>query len=194
SRWGIGFSGVYGAWGAWLVLTLLSYPYVLLPVRSTLQSLDPAVEEAAMSLGRSPAGVFWHVTLPALRPAIASGALLVSLYTLSDFAAVSLLQFDSFTRAIYVQYQASFNRSHAAVLGLVLVALTTLLLGVDSRLRGNKRLDRTGPGGKRKAALVKLGKWRWLAVIALGLLVLAAVGLPVGVSAAWLVRGLAHGE
>lgn len=194
SRWGIGFSGVYGAWGAWLVLTLLSYPYVLLPVRSTLQSLDPAVEEAAMSLGRSPAGVFWHVTLPALRPAIASGALLVSLYTLSDFAAVSLLQFDSFTRAIYVQYQASFNRSHAAVLGLVLVALTTLLLGVDSRLRGNKRLDRTGPGGKRKAALVKLGRWRWLAVIALGLLVLAAVGLPVGVSAAWLVRGLAHGE
>lgn len=194
SRFGIEFPGAYGAWGAWLVLTLLSYPYVLLPVRSSLLSLDPAGEEAARSLGRSPMAVFWHVVLPGLRPAIVSGALLVALYTLSDFAAVSLLQFDSFTRAIYVQYQASFNRSYAAVLGLLLVGMTAVILGVDGRLRGTKRHYRTGPGTKRKAAIMRLGKWRWLAVTAVGLLVLAAVGLPVGVSAYWLVRGLKHGE
>lgn len=100
ARWGIAMPGIYGAPGAWLVLTLLSYPYVLLPVRASLQALDPAGEEAARSLGSSPLRVFWHVVMPALKPAVLSGGLLVALYTLSDFAAVSLLQFDSFTRAI----------------------------------------------------------------------------------------------
>src|SRR5690606_11406716 len=42
ARWGIAMPGIYGAPGAWLVLTLLSYPYVLLPVRASLQALDPA--------------------------------------------------------------------------------------------------------------------------------------------------------
>lgn len=194
TRWGISFSGVYGAVGAWLVLTLLSYPYVLLPVRSSLRALDPAGEESARSLGNPPLRVFWYVVMPALKPAILSGGLLVALYTLSDFAAVSLLQFDSFTRAIYVQYQASFNRSYAAVLALVLVALTIGILVLESTVRGRKRYHRTGTGARRQARPVDLGPWRWPATLFILLLVLASVGLPVGVSAFWLVRGVMHGE
>lgn len=194
SHWGVQLPGIYGAPGAWAVLTLLSYPYVLLPVRSSLKALDPAGEEAARSLGHSPLSVFRHVVLPALKPAILSGSLMVVLYTLSDFAAVSLLQFDSFTRAIYVQYQASFNRSYAAVLALVLVALTAVILALEAAVRGRKQYHRTGTGVRRQAQPFDLGRWRWPALLFVSLLSLTSVGLPVGVSALWLVRGLLHGE
>ena len=59
---------------------------------------------------------------------------LVALYSLADFGAVSLLQFDSFTRAIYVQYRASFDPTLAAVLSLMLVACTAGLLLAEGRL------------------------------------------------------------
>ena len=64
--WGYGVSlpGYTAPTGAWLVLTLLSYPYVLLPVRSSLKGLDPAGEESARSLGHSPLRVFLYVILP----------------------------------------------------------------------------------------------------------------------------------
>ena len=52
--------------------------------------------------------------------AMAAGGLLVALYVLSDFGAVSLLRFDSLTRVIYTSYRSSFDRTPAAVLGLVL--------------------------------------------------------------------------
>jgi iron(III) transport system permease protein len=46
---------LYGFWGAWAVLTLFSYPYVLLTVRAAWSRLDPALEEASRVLGRSSA-------------------------------------------------------------------------------------------------------------------------------------------
>ena len=61
---------IYGFAGAWLVLTLIAYPYTLLTVRAALQRLDPSLLEAARSLGLSPRRAFWRVTLPNLRPAL----------------------------------------------------------------------------------------------------------------------------
>lgn len=86
--------------------------------------MDASLEDAAASLGHSPWRTFWRVTLPLLRPAIAAGGLLVALYTLSDFGAVSLLRFNALTQAIYTQYRASFDRSFAALLALLLVLMT----------------------------------------------------------------------
>ena len=96
---------IYGFVGSWVVLTLFTYPLVLLPVRAALMGLDPSLEEVARSLGRSPTRVFFGVTIPQLRPAAVSGALLVALYTLSDFGAVSLMRFHTFTREIYIHIQ-----------------------------------------------------------------------------------------
>ncbi len=185
---------VYGFGGAWILLTLLSYPYILLPVIASLRSMDRGQEETARSLGHSTLAIFWRVIFPGLRPALLSGGLLVALYTLSDFAAVSLLQFDSFTRAIYVQYQASFNRNYAAVLAMLLVMLTGGILLLESLIRGSKRFDRTGSGAGRPPLPVSLGGWRWPALGACALLLLLAVGLPVGVTLYWLIRGVAQGE
>ena len=79
---------IYGFPGAALALTLFSYPYVFLTVRGALRGMDPALEEAARSLGSGAWTTFFRVTVPQLRPAIVAGSLLVALYSLSDFGAV----------------------------------------------------------------------------------------------------------
>ena len=108
---------IYGYWGALAALTLSTYPYVLLLVSAALRALDPSLEEAGRGLGQTPFAVFRRVTLPALRPSIGAGALLVALYALSDFGVVSLMRYDALTRAIYLQYRSLFDRTPAAMLG-----------------------------------------------------------------------------
>lgn len=185
---------IYGFPGAFLALTLFSYPYVLLSVRAALRGLDPSLEEAARSLGRSQLRVFREITLPHLRPSILAGGLLVALYTLSDFGAVSMLRFDSFTRAIYLQYSASFDRSVAAVLALLLVALTLIILVFEKRMRGQARYYRSSSGAIRPARIVTLGRWRWPALVFCSLVTLGGLVTPLAVITFWLVRGTLAGE
>ncbi len=60
-----------------------------------------------------------------IRPAAAAGGLLVALYVLSDFGAVSILRYDAFTRAIYTSLPGLASTApRPPVLGCVLVALT----------------------------------------------------------------------
>lgn len=103
---------VYGFWGAAFTLTCAGYPYVYLVVRAALASADTAEEEASRSLGVSPLRTFFAITLPGLVPALAAGILLSVLYTLSDFGAVSLLNYSTFTRDIFIEYQSSFDLQH----------------------------------------------------------------------------------
>ncbi len=186
---------IYGLPGAALALTLFSYPYVFLTVRGALRGMDPALEEAARSLGSGGWATFFRVTLPQLRPAIVAGALLVALYALSDFGAVSLLQFDSFSREIYTQYRSAFDRTPAAILALMLVALTAAILALEARTRGRARYHQSFSGRHpRGGTVVTLGRWRWPAVLLCGTVVLLALVLPVGVLVFWLTRGVAAGE
>ena len=185
---------IYGLFGAALALTLLSYPYVYLTINATIANMDNALEEASMSMGHGPARTFWKVTLPLLRPAIAAGSLLVALYVFSDFGAVSLLQYDSFTRAIYVQYTGSFDRTMAAGLALVLIGLTVTLLGIEAWLRGNAGYHRSTAGAARPTRLIPLGRWKYPAMAYCVTVAGAALVIPISVIVYWLVRGVRAGE
>ncbi len=183
---------IYGFGGAWLTLTLFTFPYVLLPVRAALRGIDHSLEEAARGLGKNPWTTFFRVTLPQLRPAIAVGGLLVALYTLSDFGAVSILRFDSLTRVIFLQYTSAFDRSSAAALALLLVALALLVVALEGVTRGRARYHTNMRHGAPR--LTRLGRWRWPALAFCGLIVSVALILPASVILFWLVRGLAAGE
>lgn len=185
---------LYGLPGAALALTLFSYPYVVLSVRAALLRLDPVFEDVSRSLGVGRWRTFFTVTLPQLRPAITAGALLVALYSLADFGAVSLLQFDSFTRAIYVQYRASFDPTLAAVLSLMLVGCTVAVLAGEWSLRGRAAYHRTGGAPARLAPPVRLGVWRIPAIAFLSFVIGLAVVVPVVTISFWLARGMGSGD
>ena len=107
---------IYGFWGAWFALSFLSYPYVFLSTRAGAQPHRPR----AGGGGAQPRQVGVRDLLPR-QPAAScarrsrAGALLVALYTLSEFGAVSMLRYDTLTPLVYIQYTTSFDRSAAAV-------------------------------------------------------------------------------
>jgi iron(III) transport system permease protein len=133
-----------------------------------------------------------RVTLPQMRGAIVSGGLLVALYTLSDFGAVSLMRFDSLTVDILVRYK-TFDRPGAAVIGLVLVVFAVLVLVGEVRARGRVTYHATHRGVRRRAQIVSLGRWRWVAFAACSLVVVLALVVPLGVVVIWFARALRAG-
>ncbi len=181
------FPWLTGFRGAFVVLTLLSYPYVFLPVAASLERIDPSFEEVSRSLGNTAAATFRLVTLPQLRPAIATGGLLVFLYSLSDFGAVSILRFDSFTRVIYQAYQSSFDRTPAAVLGCLLLAVTLVVVTAEARTRGRARYYASGPGANRPPRVAPLGRARWWALAVPATVAVLALGVPFATLVRWLV-------
>ena len=88
------------------------------------------------------------VVLVMVVPAVGAGALLACLYAISDFGAVSILRYDTLATAIYSQYRFSFDRSSAAGLALVLLALALLLAvlipGVGREVNGSMRWINAG--------------------------------------------------
>ena len=174
--------------GSALVLTLVCYPYVLLPVAAALTRADPGAEDVARSLGRGPLATFVGVTLRQVRPAAVAGGLLVALYVLSDFGAVALLRMDTFTRVIYTSYRAGFDPVPAAVLSLLLVLVTGVIAAAELRSRGRARQARLGSGVARRAVPVRLTGWaRWAVPAAMAALLTVSLAVPVGTVAWWLV-------
>ncbi len=184
---------IYGWPGVILALTLFTYPYLLLSVRSGLQGIDPTLEEAARSLGQSGQATFFRVILPQLRPSLVAGGLLVALYSLRDFGTPSLMRFDAFTRAIFLQYKASFNRNSAAALALVLVGLVLLILWLEYRARSRAAYYSRGSTSQRPPKVLLLGRWKWPAVAFCAVVTAIALVLPVGITVFWLIRGLHNG-
>lgn len=183
---------VYGFFGAFGAL-LFVYPYVLLPLQAAMARVDPRTWEAARSLGATPIQAFRRVVWPSVRPAATRGGLLVSLYVLGDFGAVSLLRFPSLSYLIYVRYSSPFMRNEAVWYALVLVAIAVVFLAAGQWMERNRRRARN-TSTVRPWPVVELGKWRWPAFgFAASVAGLGAL-LPVGVVGWWLFRGLRAGN
>ena len=101
---------------------LAYYPFIYMPVAAVLRRLDPTLEDVAASLGTPPWRVFFRVVLPQLKLAICGGALLVALHLLAEYGLYVMIRFDTFTTAIYDQFQSTFSGPAANMLAGVLAS------------------------------------------------------------------------
>jgi iron(III) transport system permease protein len=173
--WLVWFPGFNGFWASWFVMTAVCTPYVTLPVAAALRGTSSELEAVARMLGRTPLGAFRAAVWPQIRPAAVAGALLVCLYTLSDFGLVSMLRYQTLTWGIHAAYGASFDRNQAALLAVVLVVLALGVLVGERHARGQTQ---TSIAGSRPRLLVPS---RWLALLVALLLAspIVAVAVPV---------------
>ena len=177
-----------GYGGALLVVTASYTPLVYLPVAAALRGMDPALEEAARSLGVGGLRNFFRVILPQLRPALLGGMLLVALNTLVEFGAFTLLRFRTFTTEIYAEYRIGFNGPQASLLSLVLIGLCLMCLALELKVRGRASYGRIDRGTRRRVQPLYLG-WAGLPMAAgFGLFTLATVGVPLGMILYWLTQ------
>lgn len=141
-----------GYFSALIVLTLATTPYIILATFSAFSRIDLAQLEVAQTLGDNPVQLFTRVIFPQIRNTILAGSLLVALYVLSDFGAVSLLGVDTLTRTIQNTYQGSYDRSSAAVLALILLVLSALVIFRENLWRNESYHAKTS------ASITKAGK------------------------------------
>ncbi len=123
-------------------VVLLPFAYLVrsLPVtgRAVLAGywqLDPALEEAAASLGAGPWATFRRVTLPLLKPALAAGGSLAFVASLGDFV-TSIVLYTYDNRPISIEIMSSLRVSEmgvAAAFGVVLMVVSAIVLGLGAR-------------------------------------------------------------
>ncbi len=182
-----------GFWGAAFILTLFMYPYVYLLSGAAFRTLHASLEEASRVFGRTPIQTLFQVTLPALRPGLTAGALLVALDILAEYGTVALLRYETFSSAIFVQLSGRYDRSAASVLSGILVILAIGILWSELRLQGRARFTQM-ESNWRPAPLMMLGKWRIPAFLLVLGVVSASLLLPVGVLFVWSIQAFLDPE
>lgn len=183
---GILLPRISGFWGSLLVLTLCTFPYLYLNLRTALLGLDQSIEEASRSLGHDAKSTFFKVILPQLKPAYLAGGLLVSLHVFGDFGTVSLMRFETFSYALYLQYIAAYDRIYAAWLALMLLGLTTAALVLEYKLLKKAIFHRLGRGAAKAKSYLDLGSWKVPAYGFVIVLFVLAIAMPVSSIVFWL--------
>ncbi|HSB68887.1 MAG TPA: iron ABC transporter permease [Candidatus Methylomirabilis sp.] len=129
---GLQTRGIFGFPGLALAQTLSFAPVAFLVIASVVESVNPALEEASLTLRAGPWETFWKVTLPLLRPGLANAFLLTIIESLADFGNPIVLggEFEVLSTEIYFAIIGRFDQTLAASLGIVLLifSLATFLL------------------------------------------------------------------
>jgi len=171
--------------GATLVMTLDTFPFVYLLSRSALLNMNVSFEEVSRASGVSRMKTLWLVTLPLMRPSIAAGLALVILYVVSDFGAVSLLRYQTLTYAVFQQMTGRSDNTAASILSILLVGLALLFLMTERWFRHRSRFYQT-TGRYRRPERHRHG-WLGTSLVTgyLLLVVGASFGLPAYLLVVW---------
>jgi iron(III) transport system permease protein len=179
----------HGLPAAVAISVLAYFPFLYLPVAAQLRRLDPAIEEAAASLGLTPGQVFLRVVLPQLRFAICGGALLIGVHLLAEYGLYVTVRYDTFTTAIMDQFQSAFNGPAANMIAVVLAIYCLALLYLENVLRGAERYARVGSGASRMPAPFNLGKAQLFWLLLPAVTAALSLGVPLITLTRWLTYG-----
>ena len=130
--------------GLILAHTVIAVPFVVVPVLTALEGLDPNLERAAAACGAPPTMAFRRVTLPAIAPAMASGALFAFAASFDDVVIALLIagpEQRTLPREMFSGLRDSITPALTAVATVMIVISTTLFLGMLSvQRRARSRL------------------------------------------------------
>jgi iron(III) transport system permease protein len=123
-----------------------------------------------------------------LRPAIAAGAAVVVMETLTDFATVQYFGVDTVSVGVFRIWRGTYDRDAAAELATLVLVFALLVIGIERVLRGRARFGRAG-GEDAGLPPRRLRGWRALAAtVGTTAVVVVAFGAPTAQLAAWAVR------
>ena len=120
-----------------LGLVYSSMLFMVVPLTSTLESLDDSYIEAGYDLGGSGLSVFWHIIVPHAKPAIVSGCIVVFMLTLGNYLTPILLGGKSslwFTEQIFTQFITRFNWQQGSAFGVLLLSISSLIVWLGLKL------------------------------------------------------------
>ncbi|MFA5582391.1 MAG: sulfate ABC transporter permease subunit CysT [Paracoccaceae bacterium] len=136
----MGIQVVYTIWGIALAMSFTSIPFVVRTVQPVLEDLDPALEQAAVTLGAGPLTVFRRVVFPAILPAYLAGCTLSFARSLGEFGAIVFiagnLPFRTEIAALLAFIRLEeFDYSGAAAIAIVLLLFAVVLLIISNLLQ-----------------------------------------------------------
>jgi len=134
-----GFDIREGHWAIVLTFVLVFYPYVYMMARASFRRQKIHMIEVGKMLGAKPMRVFWSISVPLARPAIAAGLLVTLMETLADFGVVSLFNYSTFTTAIYSAWGDFRSIEVAAQLASLLVVVAFFLIYFEKKARGKAK-------------------------------------------------------
>ncbi|MFD6453522.1 MULTISPECIES: ABC transporter permease [unclassified Nocardia] len=144
-----------------LAQTFVALPFLVLTLEGALRTAGSRYEQIAATLGAGPNTVWWRITLPLLRPALISGAVLAFARALGEFGATLTFagSLQGRTRTlpleIYLQREADPDAAVALSVVLIVVAVLIVLLAYrrTSPIPGTQL--RSGAGAPRAIGGVK---------------------------------------
>ncbi|AVB20679.1 MULTISPECIES: ABC transporter permease [Pseudomonas syringae group] len=122
---------LYTPFAVIIALVHVMLPFMIIPVWTSLQKLDPTAEQAALSLGASQAKVMRLIVLPQVMPGVLSGSLIVFGLAASSFAIPGLLggrRLKMVATVIYDQYLSELNWPMGATLAVALLLVNLLVM------------------------------------------------------------------
>ena len=160
--------------GAATMLAFVLYPYVYVLARVAFLEQAASMAEAGRTFGYGRLGIFWRVSLPLARPAIAAGMALTLMETLADYGTVSYFGVSTFTTGIFNAWFSQGDRASAGKLAVILMLFVAAVVLLEHAARNRSRFFQGGHRHER-APLTGLHKWLASAFCALPLLVGFAV-------------------
>lgn len=118
SIFGPTFSGLFGST---IVLSIATLPIILITTYNSLELINPNTLDAARNLGKNPLNIARTIIFPQIRGGLFSGLLISTLYILNDYGTVSLMNFNTFAREIFIKY--SFSSDRTALIGISIQAI-----------------------------------------------------------------------
>lgn len=134
--------------GVMIALVQSYIPFMILSIRSSLNSIDYDLEDASSTLGAPPFITFLRVIFPLSIPGVFAGSLLVFILTISAFVTPILIgggRVQTLASLIYNETMISLNWPLAAASSILILILTVMLIGLYRRIMESKLL---GGGGR----------------------------------------------